>query len=141
MSLSSGTSSALLTGYTPVQWYHFCPQTIVLILLPVLSILGGLGTWGLASRNGLLAAFPVLFAQEVPNFPGADAPLLQSFTGVKRVDHQLSILVAFFAPCLDLSHGDLTLFAFQAFGQFGAAWTLMMMESMRLGNSGAAVSW
>jgi hypothetical protein len=134
MSLSSGTPSTLLTGHTPVPWYRLRPRTIVLILLPILSFLGASGTWGLARSNGLLANIHGLFAKERPIFPETDALLLQTYTRIKVVDYQLSTLVVFFAPLLDLSHGDLTLFGFHGFGQLGAAWTLIMMESMRMGN-------
>lgn len=140
MSLSSGTPSTLLTGHTPTRWYHFRPRTIVLILLPVLSFLGAYGTWGLARSNGILAAITALFAEELPKFPGTEDPLLLRYTGFKAIDYRLSNLVIFSAPVLDLSHADLTLFGFHGFGQFGAAWTLIMMESMRMGNRFRAVS-
>ncbi|TVY21819.1 Citreoviridin biosynthesis protein D [Lachnellula arida] len=141
MSLSSGTPSTLLTGHTPARWYHFRARTIVLILLPVLSLWGAYGTWGLARSNGLLTAIPALFAEELPKFPGTEVPLLLRYTGFKAIDYRLSTLVVFSAPVLDLSHADLTLFGVHGFGQFGAAWTLMMMESMRMGNRFRAVSY
>ena len=81
-----------------------------------------------------MAAIPALFAEDIPELPGTNAPLLLRYTGFKAVDYRLSTLVVFSAPVLDLSHGDLTLFGLHGFGQFGAAWTLMMMESMRVGN-------
>jgi len=91
-----------------------------------------------------LVSIHAVFAEESPTLPNTGTLLLQTYTGIKMVDYQLSTLVVFFSPLLDLSHGDLTLFGFYGFGQLGAAWTLMMMESMRMGNraGGArAISW
>ena len=61
-------------------------------------------------------------------------------SGERFVDQQLTVLVTFFAPVLDTNNTALTLFSIAGFGQFGAVWTLMMMESMRMGNKGKVVS-
>jgi hypothetical protein len=65
---------------------------------------------------------------------------LTQYTGLKALDRQLIILVAFFAPVVDVKNPALNLFAIWGLGQFGAVWTLMVMESMRMGNKGKAVS-
>jgi hypothetical protein len=62
------------------------------------------------------------------------------YTGLKALDRQLTVLVAFFAPVVDFKNPALNLFAIWGLGQFGAVWTLMVMESMRMGNKGKAVS-
>lgn len=58
------------------------------------------------------------------------------------MDGQLAILVAFFAPVLDAGIGreGLALFSVYGLGQFGGVWTLMVMEGLRVGNKGLAVS-
>jgi hypothetical protein len=112
----------------------------VLVLLPLLSLLGTFGTMVLGGSNGTFESITALIASETPEFPGSDALLLREYTGVKFMDQQLTVLVTFFAPVLDTNHTALTLFTIAGFGQFGAVWTLMMMESMRMGNKGKVVS-
>lgn len=73
-------------------------------------------------------------------FPGTDVKLVKTYTEILWLDRQLTILVTFFAPVVDRNQGALTLFSFFGFGQFGAVWTLMMMESMRMGNRRRLVS-
>jgi hypothetical protein len=136
----SPSSPSYVTGYTPVAWYKFSLRTYVLVLLPLLSLLGAFGTMVLGGSNGTFESITALIASETSEFPGLDAFLLREYTGVKFVDQQLTVLVTFFAPVLDANHAALTLFTIAGFGQFGAVWTLMMMESMRMGNKGKAVS-
>ena len=136
----SPSSPSYVTGYTPVAWYKFSLRTYVLVLLPLLSLLGAFGTMVLGGSNGTFESITALIESETSEFPGLDAFLLKEYTGVKFVDQQLMALVTFFAPVLDTNHTALTLFTIAGFGQFGAVWTLMMMESMRMGNKGKAVS-
>jgi len=137
---SSTSASSSLTGYTPVSWYQFSLRTIILVLLPLLSLIGAFGSWSLAGRNGTFESLVALLAQENPLLPGSTALLLTKYTGYKRIDGQLATLVTFFSPLFDTNHAALNLFTIFGFGQFGAVWTLMMMESMRMGNKGKAVS-
>ena len=110
------------------------------MLLPLLSLLGGYGTFSLARRNGTFDALLELLPRENAKFPGTENPLKMGYTGLKAVDRQLTILVAFFAPVVDFKSAEANLFSIWGLGQFGAVWTLMMMESMRTGNKGKAVS-
>ncbi|KAE9378932.1 hypothetical protein N431DRAFT_396820 [Stipitochalara longipes BDJ] len=137
---SSTSSTTYLTGYTPASWYRCSFRTIALILFPLLSLLGGYGTWSLAASNGTFDSLVGLLGQDDPKFPGTENPLLMRYTGFKALDHQLTVLVAFFAPVVDIKNPGLNLFAVWGLGQFGAVWTLMVMESMRTGNKGKAVS-
>jgi hypothetical protein len=73
-------------------------------------------------------------------FPGTLDPLLKSYTGIQAVDAQLTILVTFFAPVADRSHADLALSGAFGLGQFGAAWALLTLESLRAGNKAKVVS-
>jgi hypothetical protein len=88
----------------------------------------------------MFAGITDLLAQNTPLLPGSDDPILRKLTGIGPLDYQLQILVTFFAPVVNTSNTNLTLFSILGLGQFGAAWTLLMMESMRLGNKGKAIS-
>lgn len=111
-----------------------------LVLLPLLSIAGAYGTMVLGGSNGTFKELRELLTQKIPLFPGSDAALLKHYTGVKAIDRQLLVLVTFFAPVVDQGYNDLTLFSIEGAGQFGAAWTLLLMESLRRGNKGKLVS-
>lgn len=69
--------------------------------------------------------------------PGTDFPLIRKYTGIAAVDKQLVILVTFFARAVD---GSTSGFASWAMSQFGAAWYVMVLEGLRLGNQGRIVS-
>jgi hypothetical protein len=103
-------------------------------------MVGAFGTMGLGARNGTFDHISTLAAQESPVFPGSNVLLLRQYTGVRAIDRQLSVLVTFFAPVVDSRSGTLYLYAIFGLGQFGAAWTLLVMESLRSGNKGRAVS-
>ncbi|TVY83266.1 Citreoviridin biosynthesis protein D [Lachnellula suecica] len=126
--------SPIRSVFIATRWYQLSPRNTVLVLLPLLSLLGLIGTWGLARTNGLLVSILELISGEEAKLPPTGDPLLKTYTHIKVVDYQLSILVTFFTPLLNLSHGELTLFGIHGFGQLGAAWTLIMMEGMRMGN-------
>lgn len=127
-------------SYTPTAWYQFSLRTIVLVLLPLLSIAGGYGTMFLGAANGTFPHLTGLINAENALFPGTSEPLLRSYTGINAIDRQLSVLVLFFAHVVDLSDGALALFGLFGAGQFAAAWTLLVMESLRLGNKNKLVS-
>jgi hypothetical protein len=137
MTLSTPTT---LSSFSPAEWYLLSQRNNVLIVLFLLSLLGAFGTWGLAKSNGLLVAIDALVSQDQPEFPGTHALLLKSYTSINFIDYQLSSMVTFIAPLLDFSHGETSLFGLHGLGQLGAAWTLMMMESMRMGNRARTVS-
>jgi hypothetical protein len=81
-----------------------------------------------------------ILTQETVYFPGTNDLLVKSYTGIEFIDAQLVVLITFFAPFLDVKNVESTLFSLFGFGQFGAAWTLLMMESLRSGNEGKLVS-
>lgn len=115
---------------------------MVLISLPILSLLGLYGTWTLGFSNGLFSSIVALLEDPEALLPGTDELLLRRYTGIAWIDGQLGILVCFFAPVLDAGWGReaLVLFSVYGLGQFGGVWTLMVLESLRLGNRGLAVS-
>jgi hypothetical protein len=103
-------------------------------------VAGFFGTWILSSSNGTVAMMEALAKQDAPLLPGSTDLLLKTYTGIAPIDKQLTVLVTFFAPVLDPKNGALILFSVFGLGQFGGAWTMMMMESLRIGNKGKAVS-
>ena len=93
----------------------------------------------LGASNGTFDILTKLLSHD-RKFPGTEDQLLMNYTGLKALDRQLGVLVAFFAPVVDVNNPALNLFALWGLGQFGAIWTLMVMESMRMGNKGKSVS-
>lgn len=117
-------------------------RTATIILLPILSITGLTLTWFLGLKNGLLGQLDGIFAQKpFPYLPGTNEPLILRYSGIKLVDRYLSVLVAVFAPAVSGEYPDMSIFGKVGLGWFGAAWTLMVMESLRVGNRGRLVSY
>lgn len=139
-SASSITAPTFIPGFTPVPWYHFSLRTVVLIALPLFSLLGLYGTLILADANGTFEAVVALMKSEYPKFPGTDDELIMRYTSIGWLDKQLTVLVTFFSPVADMNGSALSMFAIFGTGQFGAAWTLMVMESFRMGNRRRVVS-
>ncbi|TAQ86092.1 hypothetical protein B7494_g5587 [Chlorociboria aeruginascens] len=137
---NSSKSDEYLTGHMPVKWYQFSLRTIVLIALPLLSITGFFGTFGLGHSNGTFETLGDLVEGTDPKLPGTDDALITRYIGIAALDKQMAILVSFFVPVTDGSDAALTILSIFGLGQFGAAWTLIMMESLRQGNKGRAVS-
>jgi len=115
-------------------------RTIILILLPVLSVVGAFGTWVLGGANGTFNGIKHELASRSAVLPGSSDSLLRTYTGVSALDSQLQILVTFFAPVVNGVNRELSLFSIMGFGQFGAVWTLLVLESFRAGNKARAVS-
>jgi hypothetical protein len=115
-------------------------RTITLVLLPVLSFIGAFGTLYLIGSNGTSEMIRGYIRREPAYLPGTSDPLLKSYSGVKGIDRQLLVLVTFFSPTFDLNNRDLSLFSLFGGGQLGAAWTLMMLESVRTGNKGKLIT-
>ena len=74
--------------------------------------------------------------------PGADipgptkVPMKQTYTGIRFIDNQLIDLVAFFYTAIDGNRADVSLAGLDFGGQVVAAWVLMVIEGLRLGNKG-----
>lgn len=62
------------------------------------------------------------------------------FTGIEGIDHLLRSLNVTFWPFIDGSFPSGSLQGFEFAGQYGAAWTLLFLESIREGNRWRAVS-
>lgn len=73
--------------------------------------------------------------------PRVNEPLRTVYIGFEPVDHLLTVLTTFFYPCLDGQNATLFLHSISFSGTFGAAWTLVVLESWRKGNSGTVAAY
>ncbi|OGE52758.1 hypothetical protein PENARI_c009G11600 [Penicillium arizonense] len=80
-------------------------------------------------------------AVESGKLPSINEPLRSVYTGVEPVDKLLTLLTTFFYPSLDGSNPGLLLHSIGFSGTFGAAWTLVVLESWRKGNTGTIVAY
>ncbi|CAG8120019.1 unnamed protein product [Penicillium olsonii] len=78
---------------------------------------------------------------ESGKLPGINEPLRTVYTGVEPVDHLLATLTTFFYPSLDGQNPGLLLHSIAFSGSFGAAWTLVVLESWRKGNAGTVAAY
>lgn len=72
--------------------------------------------------------------------PGLDETLRTVYTGVEPIDRLLTVLTTFFYPVLDGQNATLLLHGVGFSGTFGAAWTLVVLESWRKGNAGTVAA-
>lgn len=72
--------------------------------------------------------------------PGVNEPLRTVYTGLEPVDNLLTLLTTFFHPSLDGQNPGLLLHSIAFSGSFGAAWTLVVLESWRKGNAGTVAA-
>ena len=113
--------------------------TLPKLILVVLSAWGFWTLWGFPYTNGLLKMLGDL------QKPGAllintSEPMKTHYTGVKVIDRQLTVLVAFFYTATDGNRADVSLHGLDLGGQVIAAWTLIVVESMRQGNKGKLIT-
>ncbi|CAG8241465.1 unnamed protein product [Penicillium salamii] len=73
--------------------------------------------------------------------PGVNEPLRTVYTGLEPVDNLLTLLTTFFHPSLDGQNPGLLLHSIAFSGSFGAAWTLVVLESWRKGNAGTVAAY
>jgi hypothetical protein len=90
--------------------------------------------WYFAFANGLLAQNDIVIASG--KLPGTNDPLRTVYTGIGPVDRLLTLLTIFFYPALDGQSPGLLVHSLGFSGTFGAAWTLVVLESWRKGNAG-----
>lgn len=113
---------------------------IVKVTLLLLSIAGFYGTWILLMNNGTGKQMADLRDHGPHHLPGTNMPLRMVYTGIGAIDNQLTVLAIFFwqVICGGMPNGSLQ--AFHLAGQFGAAWTIVVLEGLRQGNRGRFVS-
>jgi hypothetical protein len=103
------------------------------LILPLLSVFALYAIFYFAEINGLnrLAHGAI----STKTLPGTNEPLRTVYTGIEQVDVVLAALTTFFWPATDGSNPTLTLHSIAFSGTFGAAWTLVTLESWRRGNA------
>lgn len=111
--------------------------SLIKLTLPLLCIYTIYALFIFSERNGL---FPLIReAIESRTLPtgrngNGTVPLRTIFTGNKPLDHGLASIAPFFWPAIDGSTPELSLYALEVAGSFGAAWVLVTMEGWRTGN-------
>lgn len=124
----------------PASRYNPSPRGVLLLLLPLLSVAASYVLFILSAKNGTFGFIENHTNAKPPMYPESDEPLVTRYTGIQGVDARLAVLVTFFAPVVEGNNIPMILYALFGFGQFGAAWTLLVMESLRRGNRGRVVS-
>ncbi len=114
--------------------------TGVKILLPMLSVVGILGTWVLSTNNGTFSLLEQAITADKSILHGTQQPLQSIFTGIRVVDDQLKVLVGFFLPIVDGRTPSTSLLSLHFGGQLVAAWVLCVVESFRTGNRWRVIS-
>ncbi|KAL1999958.1 hypothetical protein VTN02DRAFT_3743 [Thermoascus thermophilus] len=113
--------------------------TLIKPLLPLLCLLTIYTLFIGSERNGL---FPLIReaieSRTLPTGGNANGngtvPLRTVFTGTKLLDHGLASIAPFFWSAIDGSTPELSLYALEVAGSFGAAWVLITVEGWRRGN-------
>ena len=98
------------------------------------------GVWYLLLNNGGFDKINQVLAKRPPMLPGTMYPLKTSYTSLKIIDDQLSLLNVFFWEAFDGSMPNLSLFAFAFGGQIASVYLLVLVEGARFGNRGRIVS-
>ena len=101
-------------------------------LLLVLSAFGFVCLYGFSAVNGFFEACRDLNDSKT-FYDGLSYKNV--FTRIKPLDELFSFLLTFFWPLCDGKHPALTLHSILFAGQFVAAWTVTMMEGVRVGNA------
>lgn len=130
----------LRLSYSP---FTACDTMAVLNLLTQVffyfaALLGLYSTFFLAFWNGVVA-----YMERQRSFgylQSVEGPLSLSYTGIAPLDIMLSNLVVFFWPVAEAYSPALTVFWINFAGQLASSWTLISLESVRVGNQGRWIS-
>lgn len=110
------------------------------LCLVKLCLAGLYTTWYLFSYNGTHSLMIRVRDVGPHNLPGTNAPLKRSYTGIGKLDYQLTVLALFFWELIDGSRPNASLLCFHFTGQITAGWGLLMMEALRTGNRTRIIS-
>ena len=102
------------------------------------ALLGLYSTCFLAFRNGVVAHMER--QRSLGYLPSAEGPLSFSYTGIAPFDIMISHLMVFFWPVAEAHSPALTVFWINFGGQLASSWTLISLESVRVGNQGRWIS-
>ncbi|KAK8872771.1 hypothetical protein PGQ11_003285 [Apiospora arundinis] len=116
------------------------------------SAFGGWTAMGSTQTTGLGALIDALNAGDVAAVPGGPAPFKRHWSGLAPVDAVLNMMIAFFSAIIDgrgngakgsaKDEEDWNSYLFYVWGmaQYVAAWAMLLLESLRVGNRGRLVS-
>ena len=110
------------------------------VFLLLLASFAFYSTWYLSFKNGTIGHMQRIRDHGPHLLPGTRAPLKQHFTGIERIDYELTVLTLFFWEQVDGSLPGASLFCFMFAGQAIAAWLLIYVEGRRLSNQWRIVS-
>ena len=110
------------------------------VFLVLLAAFGLYSTLYLVSENGTIDLMQQIRDHGPHILPGTKAPLKRRFTGIERIDYELTVLTLFFWEQVDGSLPAASLFCFMFAGQAVAAWSLIYVEGRRLSNQWRIVS-
>ncbi|KAK7965293.1 hypothetical protein PG988_010297 [Apiospora saccharicola] len=122
-------------------------------LVAIFVACSGFGGWaalGSMEKTGLTALIETVLAGDRAALPGGPEPFKRHWLGLAPVDGLLNFLVAFFSAMVDGvnntdSQGKVEwngyLFYVWGMSQFVAAWAVLLLESLRVGNRGRLVSY
>jgi len=107
-------------------------------LLLIACLLFGLnGMFGVAYRNGWMAAASTILTSNDPSIfvlPGSKTPILTRYTGIQRYDNLHMLASVIFANVVDGTAPQLSLYAIQFAGQLVPVFAVMMIEGLSVGN-------
>ena len=101
-------------------------------ILPVWSALGVYTVLGLMQWNGTYKQISAV--NETNVYPKTNVFARHDFTGIERLDRLLRSLNVTFWPVIDGSFPAASLQNFHFAGAYGATWTLLFLENIRVGN-------
>lgn len=112
------------------------------------SAFGGWAAFTSMEKTGLNALIEAVLAGDRAALPGGPEPFKRHWTGLAPVDGLLNFLVGFFSAMIDGTNNNDNgktewngyLFYVWGMSQFVAAWAVLLLESLRVGNRGKLVS-
>ncbi|OAP64976.1 hypothetical protein AYL99_00948 [Fonsecaea erecta] len=115
----------------------------VLVTIALLLIFGFAvdSMWLLLLRNSYMSTLAHIRDVGPRHLPGSDTPIRSRYSGIPLLDYWFAVMQTILANVTDGSAPRLSLYAFHFAGQLGSMTTLLIMESMRVGNKGTLVSW
>ena len=110
------------------------------LILLLLCGAGFYATWYLLLNNGTTDHMAHIRDVGPRLIPRTQQPLKTTYVGIEAVDYQLTVLDLFFWELVDGSRPDASLFCYHFAGQVFSGWGLLLLESLRRGNSWRVVS-
>ena len=97
-------------------------------------------TWYILLNNGTTKYMSHIRDVGPRLLPGTTEPLKTTYTGVRAIDYQFTVLTLFFWEVVDGSHPAASLFGFHFATQVACGWGLLMLEGLRPGHRWTLIS-